>query len=152
MVVAYSNGNKKETHRLQKKLMLSFAARAFSVRKITSNEGGKTPGVDEVVWLTPAEKYKAIIKLRTILLSSFSDYKAKRIKRVWIPKTNSDKLRPLGIPTLEDRTLQMLVLLSMDPIVEEVSDLHSYGSRKHRGAHDAILRLRHLLIKKTAPM
>jgi hypothetical protein len=37
MVVAYNNGNKSETYRLQKKLMLSFEARALAVRKITSN-------------------------------------------------------------------------------------------------------------------
>jgi RNA-directed DNA polymerase len=82
----------------------------------------------------------------------FSKYKADKIKRVYIPKLNSNKLTPLGIPTLRDRSLQMLVLLSMDPIVEEVSDLHSYGSRKYRGTHDAILRLRHLLDKESAPM
>lgn len=152
MVVAYNNGNKSELYRLQKKLMLSFAARALAVRKITSNEGGKTPGVDKIVWTSPAEKYKAIIELRTVLLTSFPDYKADKIKRVWIPKTNSNKLRPLGIPTLRDRALQMLVLMSMDPIVEETSDLHSYGSRKYRGTHDAILRLRHLLDKKASPM
>jgi hypothetical protein len=49
MVVAYNNGNKSELYRLQQKLMLSFAARALAVRKITSNEGGKTPGVDKIV-------------------------------------------------------------------------------------------------------
>jgi RNA-directed DNA polymerase len=86
------------------------------------------------------------------MLEGSSKYKASRIKRVWIPKPYSDKLRPLGIPTILDRTLQMLVLLSLDPIIEEVSDLHSYGSRKYRGAHDAILRLRHLLDKKASPM
>jgi retron-type reverse transcriptase len=47
--VAYNNGNKSETYRLQKKLMLSFEARALAVRKITSNEGGKTPGVDGII-------------------------------------------------------------------------------------------------------
>jgi retron-type reverse transcriptase len=49
MVVAYNNGDKSETYRLQKKLMLSYEARALAVRKITSNEGGKTPGVDNIV-------------------------------------------------------------------------------------------------------
>lgn len=46
----------------------------------------------------------------------------------------------------------MLILLSLNPIIEEVSDLHSYGSRKYRGTHDAILRVRHILDKKTSPM
>jgi len=78
-------------------------------------------------------------------------YKVGRIKRVMIDKAYSDEKRPLGIPNIIDRALQMIVLISMDPIVEEISDLHSYGSRKYRGAHDAILRLRHLLDKKASP-
>jgi hypothetical protein len=49
MVVAYNNANKSETYRLQKKLMLSFEARALAVRKITSNEGGNTPGFDNIL-------------------------------------------------------------------------------------------------------
>jgi hypothetical protein len=49
MVVAYKAGNISETHRLQKKLIFSFEARALAVRKITSNTGGKTPGVDNII-------------------------------------------------------------------------------------------------------
>jgi RNA-directed DNA polymerase len=49
MVVAYKNGNIKETYRLQQKLITSYEARALAVRKVTSNEGGKTPGVDNVI-------------------------------------------------------------------------------------------------------
>jgi RNA-directed DNA polymerase len=152
MVVAYRNGNMKETYRLQKKLIMSFEGRALAVRKVTSNEGGRTPGIDNITWNNPYLKYNAIIELRKILLTKFTEYKAHRIKRVWIPKPSSTTLRPLGIPTIRDRALQMLVLLSLDPIIEEVSDLHSYGSRKYRGAHDAILRKRHILDKKTSPM
>jgi retron-type reverse transcriptase len=43
--------------------------------------------------------------LRRIMLQSSLGYKAHKIKRVWITKTNSDKKRPLGIPTMRDRTL-----------------------------------------------
>jgi RNA-directed DNA polymerase len=90
--------------------------------------------------------------LQTILLLKSKHYEANRIKRVWIPKTNSKELRPLGIPTMRDRAIQMLVLLSLDPIIEQVSDSYSYGSRKYRSTHDAILRIRHILDKKASPM
>jgi len=152
MVVAFKNGNMSEVYRLQKKLMLSFEGRALAVRKVTSNKGGKTPGVDNITWSNPAEKYEAIIELRNTLLIKRKNYKSGRIKRVWIPKPNSTKHRPLGIPTMLDKSLQMLVLISLDPIIEEISDLHSYGSRKYRGTYDAVLRVRHLLDKKTSPM
>jgi RNA-directed DNA polymerase len=78
-------------------------------------------------------------------------YEAGNIKRVLIDKPHSKEKRPLGIPNMIDRALQMVVLICMDPIVEEINDRHSYGSRKYRGAHDAILRLRHLLDKKASP-
>jgi RNA-directed DNA polymerase len=79
------------------------------------------------------------------------NYKASQIRRVWIEKANSSKLRPLGIPTVLDRTLQTLVTFALDPIVEQDSDLHSYGSRKFRGTWDATTRLRTLLDKETSP-
>jgi retron-type reverse transcriptase len=50
-----------------------------------------------------------------------------------------------------DRSLQMLVLISFDPIVEEISDQYSYGARKFRSPHDAILRLHSLLNKPKSP-
>jgi len=82
MVAAYRDGNIKETHRLQKKLIMSFEGRSLAVRKVTSNEGGKTPGIDNITWHNPYLKYNAIIGLRTTLLTKFTTYKAHRIKRV----------------------------------------------------------------------
>lgn len=151
MVVAYTHNNMEEVFRLQDKLVMSFKGRALAVRKITSNPGGKTPGVDNIIWNTHIEKYKAIETLKQILLTKECEYKANFVKRVWIPKTNSTKLRPLGIPTLIDRSLQMLIVLTLDPIVEQNSDFHSYGSRKYRGTWDAMTRLRTLLDKKSSP-
>jgi RNA-directed DNA polymerase len=64
-VVAYRKGDKREWYRLQKKLMFSFEARALAVKKITSNKGEKTPGVDNIIWNTPWEKYLATQQLKT---------------------------------------------------------------------------------------
>lgn len=46
-----------------------------------------------------------------------------------------------------DRALQALFLLCLDPIIEEKSDLYSFGFRKFRGTHDAIQRIRTILDK-----
>jgi RNA-directed DNA polymerase len=46
-----------------------------------------------------------------------------------------------------DRAIQAVVSLSLDPVIEETSDNHSYGSRKFRSPHDAINRTRHILDK-----
>jgi len=92
---------------------------------------------------------KAIYDLGDLIRNS-KEYKAEVLKRVYIPKGNNktgDK-RPLGIPTLRDRSIQALYHLGIDPIVEITSDLNSYGFRKHRSTHDAIITLRSLLDKK----
>lgn len=93
---------------------------------------------------------EACIILRKII-SQPKKYKASPLKRVWIPKPNSEEQRPLGIPTLIDRAVQAVYLMAIDPIAEEQSDPNSYGFRKHRSAHDAICRIRVLLDKRHSP-
>ena len=67
------------------------------------------------------------------------EYRAKPLKRVWIPKGNTNERRPLGIPTIMDRCVQALYFRAMDPVVEAKSDRKSFGFRKARSCHDAIL-------------
>jgi len=69
------------------------------------------------------------------------------VKRVWIPKLGSKELRPLGIPTVEDRVVQTAVRNVIDPIFEHVFAEHSYGFRPGRGAKDALRRVDELLKK-----
>ena len=45
-------------------------------------------------------------------------YEPQAVKRVWLPKPNSEKLRPLGVPTITDRVVQTAALLVLDPIFE----------------------------------
>lgn len=67
------------------------------------------------------------------------------VKRVWIPKLGSKELRPLGIPTVEDRIVQTAVRNVIEPIFENIFAEHSYGFRPGRGAKDALRRVDHLL-------
>ena len=117
---------------LQNILTRSLAARALAVRRVTTNKGARTPGVDRVRWTTHKQKMKALKKL-----TKRRRYHPLPLRRIYIPKKNG-KLRPLGIPTMLDRAMQALFLLALLPVAEEEAYPHSYGFRPYRSVADAI--------------
>ncbi|MDA8150033.1 MAG: reverse transcriptase domain-containing protein [Nitrospiraceae bacterium] len=117
---------------LQNILTRSLAARALAVRRVTTNKGARTPGVDQVRWTTHKQKMKALKKL-----TQRRGYPPLPLRRIYIPKKNG-KLRPLGIPTMLDRAMQALYLLALLPVAEEEAFPHSYGFRPFRSVADAI--------------
>ena len=129
--------------RLQRSLVRSWQAKALAVRKVTENEGKRTSGIDRVLWDTPQKKWNAISCLET------RGYTAQPLRRVYIPKANG-KERPLGIPTMQDRAMQALHLLALEPAVECASDPNSYGFRKARSTHDARAQLFNSLSAKAS--
>ena len=72
-------------------------------------------------------------------------YQPKPVQRVWIPKLGSKEFRPLGVPEVEDRVVQMALRNVIEPIFEHGFAEHSYGFRPGRGAKDALRRVDQLL-------
>jgi len=116
---------------LQHLLTRSFSAKTLAVKRVTSNRGKCTAGIDGQLWQTSTVKYRAIGQLRQ------RGYKPLPLKRIYIPKSDGGR-RPLGIPTMKDRAMQALYLMGLAPVAETTGDNHSYGFRVGRSTADAM--------------
>jgi RNA-directed DNA polymerase len=126
------SGDVKAVRRLQKTLISSWSAKCVAVRRVTKdNKGKNTAGVDGVKTLTPEQRIALVKRLKV-------NGKCRATGRVMIPKPGSDEKRPLGIPTIDDRALQALVKLALEPEWEAKFEPNSYGFRPGRSCHDAI--------------
>ena len=144
IVKAQKDGKHNKVKSLQWTLTHSFYAKALAVKRVTSNGGGNTPGVDMETWEKPETKMQAINDLRR------RGYQPKPLRRVHIKKSNG-KLRPLGIPTLKDRAMQALYLMALEPVAETTADTRSYGFRKERRCMDAVTQCHNILRKGYSP-
>jgi RNA-directed DNA polymerase len=132
---ASREGDLKRVRSLQR-LMLRCRANVFeSVRRVTQvNKGKDTPGVDQILVLTPEERGRLCAQLSQLDL-----YRVHPVRRVYIPKRKGK--RPLGIPAIVDRCVQAMVKNALEPFWEARFEGISYGFRPGRGCHDAIEKL-----------
>jgi RNA-directed DNA polymerase len=144
IVKATQAGRWGKVRALQHLLTHSLSGKALAVRRVTENQGKRTPGVDGITWDRPKQKADAIMQLH------HHGYHALPLRRVYIAKDNGRR-RGLGIPTMIDRAMQALYLLALDPIAETTADPNSYGFRTKRAPADAIEQCFTVLAKKHSP-
>lgn len=118
-----------------------------ALQHVLENDGAGTPGVDGMSWKTFndveksdfendkfrrqfVEELQAELKTRT--------FEPSPVRRVEIPKPGTNKKRPLGIPTVKDRTVQMLLKMVLEPIWEADFCYFSNGFRPGRCTMDCI--------------
>ena len=132
IVKAMKEGRWGKVRALQRLLTHSFSGKVLAVRRVTENQGKKTPGVDREIWDTPEKKIQAVHELKR------RGYQPQPLRRVYIPKSDGKTMRPLGIPCMIDRAYQALHLLALDPVLETNADRNSYGFRQQRSCADAM--------------
>lgn len=110
----------------------------LAYRNIKKNSGSKTKGTDGKTVQDYANL--TVEDLVNTVRKRIGNYQPNSIRRVNIPKTNG-KIRPLGIPTFEDRLIQQCIKQILEPICEAKFHPHSYGFRPLRSTKYAISRM-----------
>jgi RNA-directed DNA polymerase len=135
MLTALGNG-------VQGSKWYSLGDKAFSVKaleasfaKVKANKGAC--GVDGcTVERFQARREENLSRMHSELMAG--TYRPNPVRRVWIPKPGSKEKRPLGIPTIRDRTVQTAVKSALEPIFEKEFRDSSYGFRPGRSCRQAL--------------
>ena len=96
-------------------------------------------GVDYVQWhdyKTTGDLSEKLADLRERVFNG--SYRALPVKRVYIPKQDGKSMRPLGIAAIEDKIVQNVIKIIIEPLYESIFADFSYGFRPERGCHDAL--------------
>lgn len=105
---------------------------------LKNNDGISTPGIDNRT-LDSFSKIN-MEALRESLKNR--SYRFKPVRKIFIPKPGKSELRPLGIPTLEDRIVQEMIRIILEAIYEPIFEVKhknsNFGFRKNKSTHDAI--------------
>ncbi len=144
---ATRDGNFVWVKNLQKMLVRSLGALLVAVRRVTQqNKGRNTPGIDGKVYLKAEAREQLVAELRDV---NVMDCNCQPVLRAYIPKPGKDEKRPLGIPTIRDRVLQMVVKLALEPEWEARFEPNSYGFRSGRRCMDAVVQIKTTIAYKS---
>ena len=107
-----------------------------AAKRLLAHKGSRTPGLDRLDrrgLMENRDRHQA----RLVQQLREGTFQPNPVKRIYIPKKNG-KMRPLGIPTLYDRWVQMAIKLILEPIFESDFLDFSHGFRPRRSCHTAI--------------
>ncbi len=127
--------------------IMKFVNKETLIKQHIKQEKKKATGIDNISKTKYEENLNENIEDLISRMKTMS-YKPKEVKRVYIPKTGSKELRPLGIPAYEDRLVQGAMADVLNEIYENIFLDCSYGFRPNRDCHKAIKKLDEIIMKK----
>lgn len=110
-------------------------------------KSGKATGIDKMSKEQYAENLEENLENLIARMKTFS-YRPQAVRRTYIPKTGSDKMRPLGIPAYEDRLVQGVMRKILDQIYEWKFYDFSYSFRQGRNCHMAIREINQIVMTR----
>lgn len=138
----YANSKVNKKHKNLYEIIISKENILLAYRNIKKNKGSKTKGTNKrnILDVSGLDNDEIVSYVRNRL----ADYKPHSVRRKYIKKKNG-KLRPLGIPTIEDRLIQQCFLQVLEPIVEAKFHNDSYGFRPNRSGHHALTKCYYIM-------
>ena len=129
------------------RLMRSRCLYERAYDRVSRNRGAMTPGIDGQTFdgMTLARLDRLVEGVAK------GRYRPRPVRRVYIPKGNG-KMRPLGIPTADDRIVQEAARMILAAIYEPVFSKHSHGFRAGRSCHTALEEIRKPVLQATRGM
>lgn len=126
--------------------LMSYVNTDTLMEEFKRQSGKKAKGIDGISKADYAENLKENLDNLIKRLKVFS-YHPEPVRRIYIPKDNG-KVRPLGIPSFEDKLVQGAMAKALESVYEPRFLDCSYGFRKGRNAHQCIADMNHTLMFK----
>lgn len=120
------------------RLLLKEDLLIVSYNSIKSKPGNMTPGSDNIT----LDGFSGKIVQDIISELRNQSYQFKPVKRIYIPKGNTGKMRPLGVPSPRDKVVQTAMLMILESIYDPIFSTLSHGFRSGRSSHTALRQVR----------
>lgn len=138
----YARAKKGEKFYTLYELIIDEKNISLAYRTIKSNKGSTTRGTN-IHTIKDIKEWSEEEVIRYVRKRLYN-YHPQTVRRIYIPKQDGT-MRPLGIPTIEDRIIQQCIRQVLEPICEAQFYEYSYGFRPNRSAKHAIARCYHLM-------
>lgn len=127
--------------------IMKFVNEETIIKQHTKQARNKATGIDGIRKEDYEENLNGNVRDLVNSMKTMS-YRPKEVRRIYIPKTGSKELRPLGIPTYGDKLVQGAIADILNAIYENIFLDCSYGFRPNRDCHKAIKKLDEIIMKK----